>query len=166
VRRILTTVVAACALIVTTSPPAGASSPHRAERLVSGPFLGREDYAFGTNGCSFVHQVFMLTVSAEHKESVKIATDGCVASDSSGNFAYRGTFTLTADHRDAAAGAVSGTSIGGTDGLHLRLSITTGTGAFARIAGTIAVDGEWLVDTPGTNMGAASGTVSADLHRA
>jgi hypothetical protein len=162
-RRIAIATVVATSLLVVAPLTAGASSPQQLDRDLAGPFVGRQDWAFG-QGCTFVHQLFTLELGTRRNRDQRIATDGCVAPDMTGHFAYSGTFTLTTGKRVTASGTVTGTSIGGTDGLHLRLTITSGAAELTHITGTIAVDGEWL-SGPAGNEGPASGTATTDLRR-
>ena len=163
-RRIAVATVVATSLLVVAPLTAGASSPQQLDRDLSGPFVGRQDWAFG-HGCTFVHQVFTLELGTRRNHDQRIATDGCVT-PTNGQFAYSGTFTLTTGKRVTANGTVTGTSLGGTNGLHLRLTITSGAAELAHITGTIAMDGEWLsAGGASGNEGPASGTATTDLRR-
>jgi hypothetical protein len=159
------------ALLITTGfvsvmpASAGAASPKHLERLVSGSFTGRQDFTFTTNGCSFVYQVFTLS-NGERHHSADLTTQGCVTLDSGPVFTYSGTFTMSVGRGDTATGTAAGSTQGGSDGLHLVLTITSGTGQFRGIQGTLHLDGGWENDPGVLGTGPASGTVSAVLRGA
>jgi hypothetical protein len=166
-RRFVVTTVIAVGIGSMATLPAGAASPNHLERLVDGSFTGRQGFTFGTDGCSFVHQTFSLSGGDRH-HTADLAAQGCVSVTGGGAgplFTYSGTFVLTVGKHDTATGIAAGTTQGGDDGLHLVLTVTSGTGQFRRVGGTIDLDGTWSNDSGVLGTGPASGTVTADLRR-
>ena len=103
---------------------------------LAGTFTGTESFDFGTNGCSFVHQIF--DASYPGSAAVGIVTlhiEGCVDNPITH---YEGTFTIT-----TSVGTLSGTAVGPVFDFELDLNITSATGAFQGVTGMLHASIHW-----------------------
>jgi hypothetical protein len=154
-------VVAVVAVVGTTfvAAPAEARPGNSLDRRVSGPFTGTTAFEFGTEGCSFVHQVFDLTYEAR-RDRGKLRMEGCATPDNSfaGGFRYDLDFVM----RPPGRGRLTGTATGGVFPLDLTLTVERGTKHFRHAQGTIDLDGVWTASI-GTFEGTANGTLAGHL---
>jgi hypothetical protein len=108
---------------------------------LAGSFTGTQTFTFLTNGCLFVHQIFNATYPGSASVgTVTLEVQGCVSPDITH---YDGTFTLS-----TSVGSVSGTAAGPIDfsaspNFDLTADVTSETGAFAGIAGTLRITIDW-----------------------
>ncbi len=156
--------LSAVLVVVALGTPAEAASAKNLNREVTGQFTGRQNFAFGEAGCSFVHQVFTGTYEAR-KGSGSFVIDTCV--DSSGgspSFAYEGTFELTTPKKAVLRGTVTGTT-DASGPYELTLFVTEGTKRFTKAVGTIELSGTWTNDPNSLGTGPTSGQLTGALSR-
>jgi hypothetical protein len=157
-RRIAAVLVAVVVGVGLATPPASADQARHLNERVSGPVDGTTEFEFGTNGCSFVFQVWQGTYETARGRVGSFRLAGCV--EATGDFPFTGTFILTAPNGAVLTGTVSGTVFGGPgDGQLFTLGLVDGTKDFRNAAGTIQFTGNWSGGTvfTGALVGALRG---------
>jgi hypothetical protein len=160
-RRFIVVITIAALAGAVVASPAEAAPANGLNRRVSGPFSGTTAFEFGTNGCSFVHQVFDLTYqTARGKGSLHL--EGCAIPDGSvtGGFRYDLDFVMKPPRR----GRLIGSAAGGVFPMDLTLTVERGTKRFRHATGTIDLDGVWTASI-GTFEGTANGTLTGHLQK-
>lgn len=158
-RRLVAVVLAVIVGVGLTASPSSAAPNTQLNRRVSGPFEGTTEFQFGTEGCSFVFQVWEGTYRTAQNKEGTFRLEGCV--QASGTFPFTGTFTLTAPNGAVLTGTVSGSVFGGPGGGQaFTLRVVEGTKNFRRVVGTILLLSTW----PGGSS--FSGTLAGSLQRA
>lgn len=156
-------------IVVGVAPASATPQATHLNRLVSGPFTGTQSYAFGAEGCSFVHQVYEIRYVTKHGLG-SVTVEVCVTPATAGSsFDIAGTFSLRAPRGGTLRGTVAGTTDAAlpASSLDLTLTPTQGTGQLRRARGSIALDGTWM-ETPDTPLGApgpTSGALTGHLIR-
>ena len=110
---------------------------------LAGSFSGTQSFTFGTDGCSFVEQVFDATYPGSAAVgSVTLHLDGCIVLGVFPQISYTGAFAIS-----TSVGTLSGNAAGPINNIlgpapadfELTLTVLSGTGAFAGTTGTINV---------------------------
>jgi hypothetical protein len=132
-------------------------------REVSGPFTGTTVVDFPPT-CPVAHQVFDATYDAEAGGAGTFHIDNCVLLPTPEDpaFPVDGSFVLTAPSGATLTGTVTGTVLFDASGaaqLDFTLTVTGGTGQFQDVTGTIALDGTWDGNNPGTISGTLVGSL-------
>jgi hypothetical protein len=161
VKRFLLALVAVMVTLGATAcvPPATGRPASAINRRASGTFLGTTTSQPG--GCpapAVSSRSFDLRVTPERGRETQLVLDGCVT-ERDADFAYDGTFTYTFA-RGTLQGITSG-SISVDSVIAFSLTVTSGTGRWCNVRGTLALTGgiRFLLDPP------VSGVVTAALTR-
>jgi hypothetical protein len=107
---------------------------------LAGTFTGTQSFAFGTDGCVFVHQIFDASYPSAAAGVATLHIEGCVDPSITN---YAGTFTIS-----TSGGSVSGSASGPIDfsaspTFDLTLAVTSGAGTFAGTTGTLHAAIDW-----------------------
>ena len=157
-------VVLAVASVGSPAQAAGSVDPLNAQ--VSGAYSGRQNFAFGEAGCSFVHQTFSGDYDASRGPGGSLSIDSCVSFGSGSLFDVRGTFTLTTSSGAVLSGTVEGSTDGGVPAsLDLVLTVTSGTRQFRAVSGTIVLSGSFTNDVGVLGRGPVNATLVGHLVR-
>jgi hypothetical protein len=136
--------------------------PRDVNREVSGAFTGTTSWE-PLPQCPVVHQVFDATYDAEAGGVGTFHVDICVLLPTPEDpaFPVDGSFVLTTPSGATLIGTVTGTVlfVGFAAELDFTLTATGGTGQFQDVTGTIALDGTWDGNNPGTISGTLVGSL-------
>jgi hypothetical protein len=144
---------------------AGASVPPKG-KVVTYQFTGSSTFDQSTPACDFVHQTYDANVTI-NGVLAQMHLDGCVTNTLP--YPYDGTFTITEGRRSQMTGTVDGlinngsaacTGAGGDAALDFTLTVSTATGKFSGVNGTVHLLGDWCSSGTPNVVDPVSGTLS------